>query len=347
MRTPQSHLKLAAAAVLFLSATGCYCVPGPSHAKYGVTMLWTFAGHKAFEVDQVKRVIVTIPGQTLQDDGNYAPTTANVDGIKLLNFVNGTYTYTLRGVTDTNTILYEKSGSFTVSGETTVSVDLEPLAGAPAYAYVSWTFPETSSSPTPNCAQANGVSRVSIAIDNGAPQVVNCVDGFGGTGSPGVLISTTIGQHTIELGASDATGFYYFTKRASLPPLVAGGAIAATYSFDWAVGSLPLKWSFPGGSTCAQNGITELRIDLVDEQGAYVYPEATGAVVPCATNGVQGTQFPYLYGGIYRISLQAYGTGNALFHSNLSSLANWPRETVIPGRFPQVSATTPVIPMTL
>lgn len=333
------------AALLLLSASGCVCTTGggSSGAKYDVTFLWTFAGSRAAVLSEVKRVSVSIPGQSLQNDGYYPPTANGVDGITLLDFRAGSYTYTVRGLSSTNVLLYEKSGSFTVGGDTTVSVDLDPVSGAPAYAYVTWTFPVTSlsspSAPT-SCAQANGVTRVVISVDNGPFQAFDCDDGFAAGGNPGVLVTSTVGTHTIELSASDRNGFYYFGKRTTLPPLVGGGAIAASFTLDWAVGSLPLKWSFANGYSCAANGVTDVRVDLVDEAGNSVYDAQTGVLVPCDYLGVQGTLFAYLYAGTYRISVQGRGTGGTVFHSDS---VTWPAGTVVAGTFPQVDGATPVI----
>lgn len=346
MNSRNRFLKLAVTGLALMAASGCVCVThggggGGGSTSGNVTLLWTFGGHKAFEVTSVTKVVVTIPGQTLQNGGVYLPTNGSADGIVLLNFKSGTYTCDVKGVTDANVVLYQATGTFTVNGDVIVKVDMSPVSGAPAYAYVTWTFPPTSLSNTPNCSQANGVTRVSIAIDNGAPQYVDCAAGFG---TSGVLITSTVGTHTIDLAAADSTGFYYFTKHAQLPPLTAGGAVSADYSFEWAVGSLPLAWSFISGSTtysCAVAGISQVRIDLYDSQNAPVYDAVNGLLLPCSSGGIQGTQLPYLYGGTYRISIQAYGGGGTMLYR--SSQTVWPTGTVIPGQFPPVTSNTPAI----
>ncbi len=306
-------------------------------ASGDVTFLWNFGGHAAWEVPSVSKVYITIPGQTLSNGGVYAPTNANVDGITLTNFVPGSYSFTIQGLTDNNVVLYEAAGTFGVNGPVTVNVGLQPKAGGPAYARVTWHFPQVGSVTSPNCGQANGITTVTISIDGAAPQTVNCTDGFN---TSGVSITTTPGNHTIDLWGYDNNSFGYFAKRASLPTLYAGAEVAVDYTFDWAVGSLPMKWSFTTGGityTCAQLGISQVRIDLIDSQNQYVYSQANGIMVPCSTNGVQGTTFPYLYGDTYKVSIQAMDSTSALYRTNATT---WPSAIVTAGSFKQVDNTT-------
>jgi hypothetical protein len=336
------YLPLVALTAL-MTTSGCVCVTGGGGggggggARGNVTFLWTFQGRQCFEVPEVTSVAITIPGQTLQNNGVYGCTNSGTAGITLLDFRGTTYTYTIRGLNQVGQVVYESSGSFVVNGNVTVTADLQPTASATGSVYVTWSFP--AGSPV-NCQY---LTAVDIEI-NGAPyRTVTCQEG---ATSPGVLIQgLTVGNNTITLLARDANQFYYYRTDATFA-VFAGGASSQQFTMQWAVGSLPVKWSFNNGATvvnCAQAGVTQVNVNLRDAQGNYLYGSA-GTDVPCLSNGEQGTVFPYLYSGNYQVFLQAYGTAGALYRSSFTVP---PQATVTAGQFPVIDTTTPVILMSL
>ncbi len=313
-------------------------------AKVNLTVLWTFGGRHCADVPSVSKVTLDIAGVALANNGVFNCSPAGADGITLTNFAPGNYPFTIQATNSAGTLLYSASGTFVVLvTDVNAAVDLAPVAGQPAFAYVSWTFPANSLSSTPNCTQA-GVTKVVVTVDNGQGQLFTCSDGLAGGSSPGVLVTSTAGNHTIDVAASDDNGFYYYRKVSALPPLFVGGSVAAQYALEWNVGSLPLRWTFNSGGVnrdCAYVGATQVKIDLKDSSGNYVYGTA-GSTVPCSTSGVMGTAFPYLYPDTYQVYIQAVGSGSILYKSNLTSP---PTVTVTAGAFPQVSSSTPEIVM--
>lgn len=326
-------LSFATVALLMMSASGCVCVTGGGGGSRGnVTFTWTFQGRQCFEVPDVTTVAIQIPGQTLQNDGRYPCTSAGTAGITLLNFRAGTYSYTIQGLNSANTVIYSSQGTFTIDGNVTEAVDLTPTGNAKGSIFVTWTFPTGT---TVTCAN---LQAVQISIDGAQPgQEVACT---AGTTSPGVEIQNLApGQHSIDLAARDANGFFYYRKVSSFV-VIAGGSTSQQYQLDWAVGSLALKWTMSNGVTqlnCAQAGISTIRINLRDSQGNEVYG-VNGVDVPCLANALQGTRFPYLYAGNYTVFLQGVGTGSVLYKSNFTTP---PQRAVVAGQFPDIDNPTP------
>ncbi|MDP1827659.1 MAG: hypothetical protein Q8L48_30585 [Archangium sp.] len=312
---------------------------GGTLAPGNVTFLWTFSTLSCAQVPGVQSVRIAIPGQTLANSGVYPCSSGGTDGIQLLSFTGGAYSYTIEGLSPANAVLYQAAGNFTVNGNVTVNANLAPSSTVTS-ALVSWTFPPNGASSTPSCTQA-GVSDVALTIDSGTPSVVGCALGLGATVR---LDNLTPGTHGIVLEARDSNGFVYYRKTASLIAQ-AGNTFSNQYPFDWAVGSLPVRWLFNNGTTvvsCAQAGVSQVNINLLDSQNNYLYGTA-GVDVPCLSNGLQGTDFTYLNGGQYSLYLQAYGAGSVLYRSNFVTP---PVVTVVDGQFPQLDATTPATLMT-
>jgi hypothetical protein len=322
-----------------MSFSGCICVTNAG-APGNVTFLWTFQGRQCFEVPEVTSVAITIPGQTLQNNGVYGCVNAGTAGITLLDFRSQNYSYTIRGLNSLGQTVYETSGTFRVDGDVTVTANLQPVAGATGAVYVSWAFPPGS---PVTCAN---LAAVDIEINGGLVRAANCLEGMT---SPGVLIQgLTPGLNNITLLARDANQFYYFRTDSSFQ-VVPGGASSQTFTLNWAVGSLPVKWAFSNGVTqlnCAQAGVSAVNVNLRDSQGNYVYG-TQGVDVPCANSfGIQGTRFPYLYADNYQVFLQAYGTGGVLYRSSFTVP---PVAQVQAGVFPDIDnpVATPVILLTL
>lgn len=308
---------------------------GSSSLPGDVVFTWNFAGQSCAQQTAVRSVRVTIPGQTLANGGVYACNNGGTDGIMLLNFAAGGYSYTLEALSATNVVLFQAAGTFTVNGTATVNATLTAVGGA---ALVSWTFPPNSLSSAPNCTQA-GIANVLVTIDTTAAVTVPCTQGFGASVR---FDGLSTGSHAVVLEAVETGGYAYYRKTGTL--LAQATPAQNTYLFDWAVGSLPLKWTFSNGTTqvnCAQAGISTMNIVLRDSLGADVYG-ATGVDVPCLDGAYQGTTFT-LNGDTYTAYLQAYGTGSVLYRSNFTTP---PSVTVTNGQFPALDATTPAVLLT-
>jgi len=338
---------LAASAVM--SASGCICVTTGGVSRGDVTFYWTFNGRACALVPDVRTVTIQIPGQTLQDGGIYNCVGSNgVAGVSLLDFRPGTYSYSMQGRNSANAVLYETTGTFVVNGDITVNVDLAPAANAPGGAQFTWRFPATSTVQMPTCSQAEGpIIKVLIRID-GDPvgQEFDCAAGDvrANPAATGVVFpALTVGVHNIDLAARDQYNFFYYRKIASFQ-VIAGSTTANEFTFDWGVGSLPMKWTFNNAGTqvdCGAAGISQVTIQLRDSQGNDLYP-GSGTTVPCANAGVQGTRFPFLYPDTYQVFLQATGAAG-LYTSNFTSP---PTGIVTAGQFPDIGISTQTFVLT-
>lgn len=306
---------------------------GGALASGNIIFLWNFAGQSCAQTPSVQNVRITIPGQTLMNGGLFGCSNGGSDGIQLLNFAGGAYAYTLEALSSSNVVLYAKSGNLTVNGNVQINATLDAV-NAPGSVAISWTFPPNTTSSTPNCSQA-GVTDVVVTID-ATPQTVPCAQGYGTTQT--IFSNLSPGNHTISLAARDTNQFTYYDASTTFM-ITAGQQISRSFLMGWAVGGLPVKWSFSNGVSqlnCAQAGASTMNVNLRDSTGTLLYG-TTGVDVPCSDNGVQGTNFPFLYGGAYEIFLQSYGTGSVLYRSNFTTP---PSVTVVNGQFPVIDGST-------
>ncbi len=308
-----SRLLLAFLCVASLS-TGCIitnhddCCTAPSRPG-DVTFLWTFDGLRCDEAREVYGVNITIPGEALHNNGRYACSTNNADGITLHDFAPGSYSFQIEAVDFNNHVVYEGSGTFFIDGDATVQVDLVPLGAATSYAYLNWTFPGNRS-----CAEA-GVTSVDIILDDAAPANFPC---FEGQRTPGLKTpSLDPGEHFIEFIAYDASGdpLYYFNGSLltrSFEP------VHASYNL-YAVGGAAISWRFSDGSVtydCAQlapSGGLQVGVNFQDTHtGQWVYG-ALGDWHECSTKPIV---YEFLRPGTYRISLYAKTANGVEYRSN-------------------------------
>ncbi|HYO55114.1 hypothetical protein [Archangium sp.] len=315
---------------LTIASTGCIivdrddddpCCNTPPPARSGdVTLLWTFANAGAgrcADVPEVKKVRITIPGETLHNGGIYACNTAGVDGIVLHDFVPSNYSYTIEALGYSNEVLYQASGSFTVNGDQRLNVNLTPKGGPNSFAYVSWSFEPNTSSPNPNCTQA-GVTHVDVSIDGGEWERLACEAGIGSNQVSSPYLAP--GPHTIELVGVRVTSMgetpYYY--RSGTLNTVAGSPISVSYGL-WAVGGLSLRWELIEGSiakTCAQSGVTQVTIHLYDEtRKEYVYGDA-GDVQRCDGAPIL---YRFLRPGNYTVIMDGSGPGGIYYTNRYNS----------------------------
>lgn len=328
---------IAAAALL----SGCVFTTTPTGTPGDITFTWTFNGGRGCAtVPDVTQVAINIPGQSLQNGGVYGCVNAGTAGIKLLNFRAGRYNYTVSGQNAQGQTLYTQNGSITVNDDVVEMVDLRPTSDAKGQAYITWRFPAGA---TVDCQT---IAAVDVSINGALIRSATCAEGFT---QNGVFISgITAGNNVLTLAARDSNGFFYYRSDRTLV-VTAGNDVVETTTLDYAVGSLPLKWTFNNGVTmvgCAAAGVTLVNINLRDSNGTLLYG-SSGTDVPCTNaNAVQGTVFPYLYGGQYELFLQAYGTGGVLYRTNQNFP---PLVTVTAGTFPVIDnpTLTPAQLMTL
>jgi hypothetical protein len=312
---------------LTAASTGCIIIDndndnGPN-PRGDVTFLWTFGNTgtgRCADNPEVKKVRISIPGETLLNGGVYACNTAGVDGITLRDFAPKSYSYTIEALNYTDTVLFKSSGTFTVNGDVRQNVNLTPANTQSSYAYVSWSFPANTNSSTPNCTQA-GVTHVDVRIDNGTWERLECVKGESVTGKSISSPYLAPGSHTIELvgvyvSGTAATPYYYASGTLTTQ---AGSPVSASYSL-WAVGGMALRWELIDGSvgkTCTQAGLTQVAIHLYDEQrGEYVYG-TTGDVQRCDGAPII---YRFLRPGNYKVFIE--GTGSAGTYTNRSTPAS-------------------------
>ena len=93
-----------------------------------ITFLWTFGDGNscASLAGIVSSVQVSIPGEPLQNNGNYPCDTAGSQGIEVDDFTGGDYAYTIDALDSTGSVVYSDTGTFQVNGSVTVDVTLEP-----------------------------------------------------------------------------------------------------------------------------------------------------------------------------------------------------------------------------
>lgn len=308
-------------AVMALSS-GCIIVDGSGGYGGGggytqqpiagnATFTWSFGGRGCAELPDVASVRITIPGQTLQNQGVYACSTNGYPGIVLHDFAPGTYDVTLEAFSRGGALLYGVSSSFTVNGDVRVTLDLTPAGGPNSFAYVGWSFPASGSSQSPTCAQA-GVSAVYLSIDGAQPTAFDCAAGQSGAGVQTPYVSA--GNHTIDLQAATSSGYVLYATRATLTTY-AGSPIASGYALSWAVGGTAVRWSLTNGQlaqTCGQAGVSQVSVNFIDAQGNLVYG-STGDLQDCNTSGVI---YSYLRPGTYRVAIGARGAGGTVYQSS-------------------------------
>jgi hypothetical protein len=282
-------------------------VPPPQPGN--VTFLWTFGGRRCDQAREIVGVNITIPGEVLANNGRFACSTANVDGIVLHDFVPGSYSFNLQAVNFQNQVIFEAAGTFVINGNRTVMVDLAPVGNPTSYAYLNWNFPGNQS-----CAQA-GVASVDITLDDLAPRNFACNVG---QQTPGLQTPNLApGEHFIEFIARDASGrpLYYFN----------GGLVTQAYnpasaSYNlYAVGGASISWRFSDGSVTFDcnsldpTGNMQVGLNFQDTAtGQWVYG-MVGDWHKCSDKPIV---YSYLRPGTYKVSLQARTSGGTQYRSN-------------------------------
>ncbi len=318
-------------------STGCIIVDDDNRPPPGregdVTFLWMFDGLRCDEARDIRGVNITIPGELLLNDGRFACSTNNVDGITLHDFVPGTYNYRLEAVDYRNVVIFAATGSFVINGDARVTVDLAPVGNNSlnSYAFLNWTLPGNQS-----CAQA-GVASVDITLDNNAPANFPCTDG---QQTPGLRTPPLApGEHFIDFVARDAAGrpLYYFSGG-----LVTRAYAAVDATYNLVSGGASISWRFSDGSVsfdCAQldpsgNQTVGLNFQNVNT-GEWVYGD-DGDFHRCSTKPIV---YSFLRPGFYKVSLYARTASGVEYRSN----PQIPSLEVRPGVYPTAAQALEVI----
>lgn len=338
MSAHSRFLSMTVLASVVMASSGCVCVT--NNGRNGdIILTWNFDGNPCHLVPDVTQVRVVIPGQTLQNNGVYGCVNAGTAGIRLLDFRPGTYDYIITGEDARGVAMYDAAGKITVNGDVAFDVTLRANSNARGIARLYWVFPQGSN------VDCRFISAVDISVNGALITSVACTDGLASAG-PGVPITgITPGQNSFTLAARDANSFYYYRTDFTLG-VYGGGEIADTRTLQWAVGSLPIRWTFSNGANsydCAQAGVSTVFVNLIDSAGQLVYGGA-GTEVNCFDGAFQGTVFPYLYGGNYGLVVQARDSANRVYSTNQVTP---PVATVTPGQFPVLNSGTQIVLMTI
>lgn len=321
-------------AFLCLSAisTGCVVRDRDDHCDTcdvgdpgDVRFMWTFGGFRCDDMPEIKGVNITIPGESLANDGRYACQANNFDGIILHDFVPGSYSFNIEAVDYNNEVLYVGSGRFTVDGDVSVNIDLTPLNQPTSFAYIDWLFPTQAGSQYPTCAQA-GVAYVDARVDDSNWKRFNCNEGSGGNLVQSPYLDP--GQHYLEIVALDSLIrplYYYgggFTSQNGTPVSVTAET--------WEIGGASVRWDLYDGNTrlsCSQAGVQSVSINFQDRfTGKWVYG-LTGEFYGC---GDAPVVFEFLKPGSYYVSIIATGSNGRVYRSP----SNLPAIDVIAHEFP-------------
>ncbi|MBX7113478.1 MAG: hypothetical protein K1X64_04020 [Myxococcaceae bacterium] len=332
--------RIAAAALSVLMGTGCIVVNGSgggTGSSGDITMLWSFGGKTCTQAG-VTSVQITMPGVTLEDNGVLPCSARGTQGGVLEKFKAGTYTFTIDGLGSNNEKLYSTSGTVTVNGNVTATVDLNAVNGANTYAYLSWSFPPSANQNNPSCQQV-GVTDVVVYIDSQAGQRVGCSVGQSVDGSVTPYLSA--GVHNVRLSALASNGAELYSFVGTFTTAL-GAPTAQAFLLQWSVGGVAVKWSLRENSailSCAQAGVTEVFVNFQDAQNNLVYADA-GLSQNCSGDAATFNLRP----GAYKIFVQAAGSGDRLYQSNMAAP---PSVNVTAGVFPSAaSALTIDVPRT-
>jgi hypothetical protein len=297
-----------------------------------VTFSWTFYGYTCQQASDVASVRITIPGESLANGGVYPCTSNNYPGIVLHDFVAGTYSFTIEGLSNTGVQLYVASGTFVVNGNILVNVDLLPPGPNSSWSLLTWTFPAEQGITRP--CEDRSIVHVDVQIDNGQVTRYRCVDGITNPGVRSAMV--TPGTHTINLWAVDASNYVYYSLSSSLTTLQNSQA-QSQYALLWAVGGTSLTWTLTNGATsptCAQAGLTTMYVDFYNRQtGRYLFGTDNYLSWDRIDNFCANRTYvfwSFLPPGTYEVYMRAVGNGVS-YASNFQS----PRTvTVTAGQFP-------------
>jgi hypothetical protein len=314
---------LGSGCVVYDNSSGYY---GPTTSG-NVTFSWSFGSGLSCSTSNVSYVVVNIPGETLQNSGQFPCTTNGYPGITLNDFAPGDYNYTLDAYDQANTLLFTQSGAFTVNGDVSLNVQLDPAGGANSYAFLNWSFQAAANAP--QC----GVDFTQVvATFDGDPNTAttyNCADGTGG--QPVATNYVAAGSHMLELDAMNGNGFVYASRSAPITT-VTGAPSSQSFQLNWVVGGVAVGWTFfdashTGGTTdCSAVGVDTMNANFQRASDGFLLYGSAGDSFACA--GANPSVYNALPAGNYNVILAGTGPGPVLY----SESRNYPI-TIQPGVF--------------
>jgi hypothetical protein len=158
---------------------------------------------------------------------------------------------------------------------------------------VNWTF-------AGNSCLAAGVHtiQVDIAQELLTPNQFSC-DLGGGTIAGGASLGTYLaGQYSLTISGLDLDGGLLYQTQQVIS-IHRGDNVLAIDVPRVPGGSISLNWTF-GGLTCAQAGVTSVRLSV---DGVLITDQANSVDVACSSAGVDGTSISPLAPGPHRIDL--------------------------------------------
>lgn len=317
---------------VFAFGQGCiinqYGGGGDGRDPGDITFFWTFQGEMCDAVPQVANVRVTIPGESLDNDGVYGCLNGEYAGITLHDFVGGNYEYVLEGLSNTGATLYRASGTFSIDGDTRLDVDLTPVGQQTSFAYLSWAFPANWAGGAPSCADAT-ITYIDIEFDDSGDWIrYDCEDGRTNGGAQSPLLAP--GVHKIELVGVYVEGQNEYAIAYKEGSITTQAHQPTNHSFTlaWEIGGTTIAWQLKDGSTNQTCAVAEVETVFVHfrnvETGEYVYGDV-GDDNPCTASTVT---YRYLSPGTYEVYISAENADNVMY---LSPDADAPRVTVSAG----------------
>jgi hypothetical protein len=164
---------------------------------------------------------------------------------------------------------------------------------------VNWTFAGKS------CLAA-GVHTIQVDIAHELlnPNQFSC-DLGGGTIAGGANLGTYLaGRYTLTISGLDANGVVLYQTQQDIT-VQRGDNVLQIDVPSVPGGSVSLNWTF-GGLTCAQAGVTSVRMSV---DGALIMDQAGSLDVACSANGIAGTSISPLAPGNHRIDLVGLRSG--------------------------------------
>ncbi|MCC6335425.1 MAG: hypothetical protein IT380_15720 [Myxococcales bacterium] len=305
-------LSLAVAAAAVMSGSGCVCVSG---VRGDVSFLWTFNGKTCAQSPEVASVTLRIPGQTLMNDGVYSCTNGGADGIKLLNFRPGAYSYEIEGRSNQGAVLYATSGTFTVDGDVLVNAALRSSGGDVTF---FWTFNGQS------CAMVPSVTQVTIQIPGQTLPSSGTFPCLNGGVNGIVLVGIRDGAYTYAIQGRNSAGAILYQLTGNL---TVNGNV--TVNADLAVapgapGDAQFTWRFPATATVAMPTCAQAEGPIVKVL-IRIDGDAVGQEFDCSAGDVRasptatGVIFPGLTAGNHTIDLAARDANNFYYYRKLSN----------------------------
>ncbi len=235
----------------------------------------------------------------LQTPCNLLPCCPGPLGTVICSPLNGTCVYA-SGTTGTTTGGSSTGGSTSTSGGSgTGTGGSSGFDGGPETSWVfSWTYGLNQA-----CEQA-GVAWVEIQLNGNTIGLFPCRDPSGVEGA--TIPAPPLTQASYTISGYNAAGSLVLAQASGATPYADGPtSVPIDLSFnDGGPSDLVLSWTF-GGQSCAQAGVTQVQVTLVDPNEPALDVNGPAA---CSPAGVQGVTLQGYGHGQYPLTLSASGS---------------------------------------